>query len=277
MPSPAPNHLSSEGVVEIVANAKAKSRSDMFASKTWRWDQIFGVVPIPAHAPVEVYVLVPKPEKPWVIIRQQDLREHEDLLSVVQLLEQRCTSSGYRDRRVVRDPLPKSILLERVLERQDVEGALTVPIGAGPGLAMRVVELAAGISTAGFAGLTTGVAVGFPLVGTVAGVVGGVALPVALSPRWKSIRSRGKARVLVLTPDGCVVGLPSGPAAFSWTELSSFSEQPVSVGGKNLCLELRDAHENVLGRIDAAWFTKPLPLIVGFANAYRKRFAAEGP
>ena len=74
--------------------------------------------------------------------------------------------------------------------------------------------------------------------------------------------------MLVLAPDGCVVGLPTGPEAFAWTEIGDF--QHAGEGGSRR-LEVRRRGGESAGSIDAAWFGAPLELITAVAQAYLSR------
>jgi hypothetical protein len=111
----------------------------------------------------------------------------------------------------------------------------------------------------------------------VGGAVLGASVPVVLASNWRSLRKRRtRPRVLVLAPDGCVVGLPSGPRAFSWPEVARFEAgaQPMPqkpLGPARPCLDVYLQGGECAGRIDGAWFAEPLELIVAVAEAYRVR------
>lgn len=238
------------------------------------WPQVFGV----AVAGDEAYILMPRrpPEPPWVPVKRGQLPEGiADLEGLAERVRARIAQSGYRDGGPRRPLLPPDVLMERVLARQEVPGVLEVPVGIGPGgMWRRGVDLMAAGSAGGMAGLYLGamVATGPVLaVAVVAGALFGAATPIAMSTNWRSVRNpRSKPRVLALAPDGCVVGLPSGPTVYSWPQVEAFCESTSPEPGHRSCLEITTGGV-VAGRIDAAWFGAPLPLIVAVAEAYRKR------
>ena len=245
-----------------------------------RWDQVFGVALMPPAAPKAAYVLVPRPppSPPWIAIEPANLPEDvPDLQTLAERVTTRVAQSGYRDRGPQRPLIPPSQLMEKVLDRQDVPGALEIPVGAGPGgWWRRGLDLLAAGSAGGLLGLYGGALTGSPLVAVLvagAGAAAGASLPVAFARNWRSLRGRrSRPRVLVLAPDGCVVGLPTGPEAFAWDELGGFREAHQEVNQTSRrCLEVRRRDGTLAGAIDAAWFGAPLPLIVAVADAYAKR------
>lgn len=251
------------------------------------WDQVFGVALVPAAAPTRAFILVPRkpPQPPWFEVRVRDIPpEVNDLGALATLVRGRIVQRGYRDVGPRRPLLEADVLMQRVLERADLPGALEVPVGAGPGgWWRRSLDLFAAGSAGGLAGLYAGALTGNPALAVgaaVAGVVVGAGVPVALASNWRSVRLRArKPRVLVLAPDGCVVGLPQGPRAFSWPSIATFRESTHQPPGREnatarRCLELVLADGNIAGRIDAAWFAEPLELIVAVAEAYRQRQTA---
>lgn len=250
------------------------------------WDQVLGVTLLPADEPSRAFVLVPRrpPEPPWFEVRPEHLPAElrgGGLAALARRIDERLRQRSYRDAGPRRLRLDPETLLRLVLAREEVPGALEVPVGAGPGgWWRRALELAGGGSAGGLAGLYAGTLAGSGLiagVGAVLGAVTGAAAPVLVGPNWRSVRDRRKRpRVLVLAPDGCVVGLPTGPAVFDWRSLRGFGageemslRDPEAAGRP--CLEIVRADGSVAARIDAAWFTQPLPLIVGVAEAYRRR------
>lgn len=257
-------------------------------SHVWEasWDQVFGVALVPAESPERAFILVPRkpPHPPWFEVRLQGLPpEVDDLEALATLVRNRIAQRGYRDMGPRRPLLDADILMQRVLERGEVPGALEVPVGAGPGgWWRRSLDLFAAGSAGGLAGLYAGALTGNPALAigaAAAGVVFGASVPVAMASNWRSVRLRArKPRVLVLAPDGCVVGLPQGPRAFSWPEVASFGESTHQPPGRESatprrCLQLVLSNGLVAGRIDAAWFAEPLELIVAVAEAYRQRQA----
>lgn len=258
--------LSPEGIVT----------SDGFRRLEVRWDQVFGVALMPTNDPKKAFVLVPRepPESPWIEVAPKDLPEDvPDLPTLARRIRTRIEQSGYRDRGPQRPMLPPDQLMDRVLAREDVPGALEVPVGAGPGgWWRRGVDLLASGSAGGLLGLYGGALTGSAMLAVAiagAGAAVGAALPMTFARNWRSLRSRSKRpRVLVLAPDGCVVGLPTGPEAFAWQDLGGFHE---AIDGRVRRLEVRRRDGSIAGSIDAAWFGAPLELITAVAQAYLER------
>ena len=241
-----------------------------------RWDQIFGVALMPTDAPTKAFVLVPRepPRPPWIEVGPDDLPEDvADLPTLDVRIRARVEQSGYRDRGPQRPMLPPDQLMQRVLAREDVPGALEIPVGAGPGgWWRRGIDLLAAGSAGGLLGLYGGALTGSALLAVAiagAGAAVGATLPVAFARNWRSIARRSKRpRVLVLAPDGCVVGLPTGPEAFSWAEIGEFQH---AGEGSSRRLEVRRRSGEVAGSIDGSWFGAPLELITAVAQAYLGR------
>jgi hypothetical protein len=241
-----------------------------------QWDQVFGVALMPIEAPTKAFLLVPRkpPEPPWIEVSPADLPEDvSDLETLAVRIRARVQQSGYRDRGPQRPMLPPDQLMEKVLAREDVPGALEIPVGAGPGgWWRRGVDLLASGSAGGLLGLYGGALTGSAMLAVViagAGAAVGAALPMAFARNWRSLRGRSKRpRVLVLAPDGCVVGLPTGPEAFAWSDIGGFQE---ALDGRVRRLEVRRRDGSIAGSIDAAWFGAPLELITAVAQAYLDR------
>ena len=250
-----------------------------------RWSQVFGVVLHPPEAPKRAFVLVPRrpPAPPWFAVREADLPAGWEggLEALAGRVRERLGQRGYRDGGAQRPLLDRETLLKRVLARGEVPGALEVPVAAGPGgWWRRSLDLVAAGSAGGLAGLYAGAFTGSALLAigvALAGATVGAAVPVFLTSKWRATRSRHRRpRVLVLAPDGCVVGLPTGPEAFGWGDLARFGVGEAPPPGKpsappRPCLEVVRADGSVAGRIDAAWFAEPLSLIASVAEAYRAR------
>jgi len=240
------------------------------------WDQVFGVALMPTDAPTKAFVLVPRepPHPPWIEVGPGDLPEGvSDLQSLEARIRERVEQGGYRDRGLQRPMLPPDQLMQKVLAREDVPGALEIPVGAGPGgWWRRGIDLLAAGSAGGLLGLYGGALTGSALLAVAvagAGAAVGASLPVAFARNWRSLSRRSKRpRVLVLAPDGCVVGLPTGPEAFAWPELGGFQHAGES-GARRL--EVRRRGGELAGSIDAAWFGAPLELITAVAQAYQGR------
>jgi len=258
------------------------------------WTSVLGALALPAGAPKQLFVLVPRrpPAPPWFAVTAEqlpaELREG-GLTAVAQRIEARARVGSYREHAGQRPPLDASELLARVLERADLPGALEVPVGHGPGAGFNrflasAATATAGTATALVAGLT--LAPGFTSVIAGAGLLLGAATPTG----WHVLqrRMRSKPRVLVLAPDGCVIGFPSGVRAFAWNEIEGFGETEAPLPGRfrplypHLEVTLRSAQtlgddpaspiqQKTRGRLAAAWFDAPLPLIIRVAEAYRVR------
>ncbi len=270
------------GLPQIHLSAEGLSWRDGHGSWAARWDQVFGVVEVEA---TRALVLVPRrpPEPPWIEVRSEALPpelQRSGLHGLLREIDERALRSGYRDAGPRRPRLDPESLMRRVLAREEIPGALEVPVGVGPGgWWRRGLELVGGGSAGGLAGLYAGTLAGSGLlaaVGAGLGALAGAATPVLLGPNWRSLRARRRPpRVLVLAPDGCVVGLPSGPEAFAWSALGGFrAGQEESLREERTsrpCLEVARADGSVAARIDAAWFTEPLSIVVGVAEAYRRR------
>lgn len=250
-----------------------------------RWEQVFGVALVPEEAPRRAFVLVPRrpPRAPWIEVLPKDLPEDlraEGLEGLARRVRERMAQRGYRAGGPTRPLLDATALMQRVLARDEVPGALEVPVGPGPGgWWRRFLDVFAAGSVGGLAGLYAGALTGNPLVALAVAATGatvGATVPVALSSSFESLRARRRRpRVLVLAPDGCVVGLPSGPEAFAWSEIARFAAEEHAPTGSPTsmrpCLAVRLTDGRMAGAIDAAWFAEPLPLIVAVAEAYRRR------
>lgn len=259
-----------------------------------RWDAVLGAVALPAEAPKQLFVLAARrpPAPPWFTVTAEqlppELREG-GLQEVAQRIEARARVGSYRDHAGQRPVLPPSELLARVLEHDDVPGALEVPVGHGPGAGFNRFLASAASATAGTA---TAFVAGLTLAPSFTAVIAGTGLLLgAASPTgWHLLqrRMRRKPRVLVLAPDGCIIGFPSGVRAFGWSEIEGFGETEAPLPGRfrplypHLEVTLRAAEwlgddptkpatQKTRGRLAAAWFDAPLPLIIRVAEAYRVR------
>ncbi|MCA9612502.1 MAG: hypothetical protein H6721_20355 [Sandaracinus sp.] len=248
------------------------------------WEQVFGIALVPEDAPRQAFVLVPRrpPQPPWIEILPKDLPEElreEGLEGLARRVRERMAQRGYRSGGPTRPLLDPATLMQRVLAREEVPGALEVPVGAGPGgWWRRFLDVFAAGSAGGLAGLYAGAFSGNPMIAlgvAAAGATVGASVPVALSSSFESLRARRRRpRVLVLAPDGCVVGLTSGPAVFAWGDIARFAVEDHAPEGRasplRACLAVRKANGEVAS-LDGAWFAEPLPLIVAVAEAYRLR------
>jgi len=258
------------------------------------WDAVLGALALPAHAPKQLHVLAPRrpPAPPWFTVTADQLPPElsdEGLTGLAQRIEARAQVGSYRDHAGQRPVLGPSELLARVLSHDDLPGALEVPVGHGPGAGFNRLLASAATATAGSA---TALVAGLALAPSLTGVLGGVGmlLGAAAPAGWHQLqrRMRRKPRVLVLAPDGCVIGFPSGVRAFAWDEVEGFGEAEAALPGRvrplypHLEVTLRAAQplgsdpaqphaRSARGRLAAAWFDAPLPLIIRVAEAYRIR------
>lgn len=247
---------------------------DLVIRSSWR--QVFGV----AVSGGAAYLLMPRrpPAPPWVVVRRQNLPDEvSEVDAFAEHVRLRIGRTSYRGGGPQRPLLPPAELLERVLRRQEVPGALEIPVGAGPsGWWRRGVD----VLTSGTAGALAGMYAGtflsggiLPLVVAGCGIAGAIT-PVFVADSWRTLRKNASSpRVMVLAPDGCVVGLPSGPAAFAWSDVGAFSNAKSEATNRQE-LSVVSGEGEPIGSIDAAWFGEPLDLIVAVAEAYRRRVTA---
>lgn len=259
------------------------------------WSDVLGVVVREADDVTgeagTVYVLVPRtpPLAPWLAVVESALPADEardGLAAFAKRVLARSRQSGYRAVAQKGPLLPRSELVRRVLAHLPIPGAVEVPVGPGPredghgklgiGTALGTIGGGVGGAMAGSAllGATLGPAGVLVAAAVCAALVGGV---VTFYDSFQSSAMAGRTsrpRVLVLAPDGCVVGFADGVRGFSWDQVGRFvaGSYALATGDEQRdCLEVR-AHDDVLvGRIDASWFDGPLELIVGIAEAYRRR------
>lgn len=257
------------------------------------WDAVLGALALPAESPKQLFVLAPRrpPAPPWFTVTAEqlppELRE-DGLDGVAQRIEARARVGSYREHAGQRPALPPAELLARVLQHDDLPGALEVPVGHGPGAGFNRFLAAAATATAGTATALVAaitLAPSFTAVFAGAGLLVGAATPTG----WHLLqrRMRRKPRVLVLAPDGCIIGFPSGVRAFGWGDIEGFGETEAPLPGRfrplypHLEVRLRAAEAlggdpaattpQTRGRLAAAWFDAPLPLIIRVAEAYRVR------
>lgn len=278
-------HLTSQGLVHSTGKRASVAH----------WRDVLGVVLVEDEA----WVLVPRepPKPPWIPVAAEDVGD-ADVDAFARAVRGRAAQGGYRDARPIGSRLSKSELLRRILRREPLPGALEVPpstvvlsgrwidlaragsVAAGVGLGMAATVAAAaalGPAVEPVLILTAGLSAGTSL-----GAIGANALGKAAARR--QLR-KDAPRVLVLAPDGCVVGFSRGVTAYAWPEVGEFSVRPSLEPPPKADrvffferereptedLVLTDPEGEVLGRIGAGWFGAPMPLIVAVAEAYRKR------
>jgi hypothetical protein len=220
------------------------------------------LVPIRLDDPRRLLLAVARepPKPPWFELSGRDVGE------IQRALDERLSSlsrKGYRGPRRRRPPMPPNEILNAVLAHEPVPGAVEIPI-ARPGVLTRSVSmgLLAGAIMA-VVGATYAQEIGMWIGGAV-GIGAGA---------WEARRGlqvKGASRVLVLTPDGFVGGLDGRSVrAVAWERVGRFLEGVDALGRP--ALEVRSSSDEVMARVAATWFGKPLDVIVAVAEAYRQR------
>lgn len=216
------------------------------------WDQVLGVF----KKGRRFYVLVPRepPHPPWLEVSELTREERERFESA---LQHQMDNTGYRASRRAAPPIPPERLLQLAIARQPIPGLVEIPFRSSLaplwiGGALFTYLLAA--SFLRWAAVLVLLALGllFLLTG---------AREALVRRRWFS---SNKKRVLVLCPDGCVVGVRGGPKAFSWSEIGKFELE-------NNAIVLRDRNGGQLVALQASYFGAPLSLVCAVAESYRER------
>ena len=251
--SPGPPPGAGAGAFEL--DAKGLRYVDLSAS----WSQVFGALRLDS----QVYVLLARrpPDPPWIALSPRDLPEGVTMDGLVDIVRLRIAQTGYRDDARSRTPLKLNELTRQVLSGEQVPGALEVPIGSGPH----------GRTHKGFVWAFVGA--GSVALGLAAGVAAGaLAFSLGAVPLMLKKRPKVGGRVLVLAPDGCVIGLPAGPAAFLWPDVGGFVLGATRRHNRSVpCLRIENREGELIGSLEGSWFGAPLRLIVGVAEAYRTR------
>jgi hypothetical protein len=254
-----------------------------------RWSDVLGVV---QHGGA-VQLLVPRtpPAPPWLEVEPEMVGGGPDALrTFVDRVQNRggMAVGGYRDAlRTRRQNLAPQQLLGKVAAREAVPGALEVPstimLGVSyPGLAFTqvcIVGLGMVLGYVGFTismlGLRTGsdgsfaMLFGYALL--FACMLGGGYAAVLVGRAWREAKNRTlpRQRVLVLAPDGCIVGFRTGVRALAWSEVQSFGiDQDLETFDDALVVTGTDGKR--LGDVAAGWLDAPLGLVVRVAEAYRQ-------
>lgn len=252
-----------------------------------RWSEVLGVVEHGGAA----HVLVPRraPAPPWLEVDASMLGgERGSVRAFVERLENRCANGGmggYRDAvRQRRQDLGPRVLLERVAARETVPGALEVPstimLGVSyPGLALAQLGILGLGTILGYALMVAVVPGGtrnasaLSLLGTglmMATMVGSGWVAFLVGRAWRAAKNRTlpRQRVLVLAPDGCIVGFRGGVRALAWSEVQAFGigRDPDTYDEALVVTGLDGAP---LGTLQSAWLDAPLGLVVRVAQAYR--------
>ncbi len=255
------------------------------------WQEVLGVVEHDGRA----HVLAPRrpPREPWVAVTPAMVDDAPDAIaSFAKRVRERSASGGYRDAvRQRRQGLSADELVDRVRNREAVPGALEVPstiylgklghpleglalfgiVAAGWGVGF--VGIFAIALLMGAARMHSGAEVVLQLLGFApyAFLVLGAWVAVRVRRAWRAARQAElpRQRVLVLAPDGCIVGFRTGVRTLAWSEVGSFAigrTEPNYDDG----LIVRDADGTKLGEIDGGWLAVPLDVVVAVAETYRR-------
>lgn len=229
-----------------------------------RWDEV--LVPIRLDDPRRLLIAAARkpPRPPWLELGGSDVAKIERVLRArLEAVDHR----SYREHRRARVAMPPDEVLTQVLARRPLPGAVEIP-AATPGV-LRSVLTGAGVGgLLGSSGLIYG-PLGFVTATAMgalsgAGLFGGVEL----------LRQREAGRVLVLTPDAFVGGLDGQSVrAVPRFRVGRFAEG-VGEGGEP-ALEVFGADGELLARVAARYFGRPLDVIVAVAEAYRRRASTE--
>lgn len=253
-----------------------------------RWSDVLGV----REHRGATYVLVPRrsPAPPWIRVDPELLGE-ATTARFAQRLRDRLSGGGYRDAvRRRRQDLSTAQLLHQVRAREEVAGALEVPStiklgGKYPGLWLgQLAAFGLGVGAGYlllFLLMLVGVAMREPAFMLVVqlmayfalfgGMIGGGLGAREVAKRWKARvdATRPRQRVLVLAPDGCVVGFRTGVRALKWSQVGRFEIGPTRPDNED-GLVVRGLDGKILGDIAAAWLDAPLDLVVAIAETYRR-------
>ncbi len=254
-----------------------------------RWTEVLGVIEQHHRA----IVLVPRrpPAQPWIEIDAALIGGPSQLGAFVRRIEERGVGGGYRDAvRRRRQNLSLGELKQRVGAREPVPGALEVPstlmLGVSyPGLGLVQFLVFGACSLAGYAAsfavmlavMATG-SRGAEGVGQLAmypfifgGAIAGGLLAMKIGKVWRERTNRTlpRQRVLVLAPDGCIVGFRTGVRVLAWSQIGEFKVAPSPVTYED-ALVVTDPSGAPIGDIEESWLDAPLPLVVDVAETYRE-------
>lgn len=274
-----------EGGVLIVRGGRAS-----FA----RWADVLGVV----EHQGKLHVLVPRasPAPPWLVIdRAMVGGEVPELRRVADRLREGGGGGGYREAiRARRKGLSPKALREAISNRESVAGAMEVPstvvIGRSyPGLGFvqaGIVVGSVGLSyVASFAAIVALAVQGpygrasplEPLLQLLwlPGLFVGAFVARAVGRRWRAKKDATlpRQRVLVLAPDGCVVGFASGVKTLPWSQVGRFGIQPMEPDYDD-GLAVFGPEGELLGSIHTGFLDAPPGLVVAVANTYREAASA---
>lgn len=256
-----------------------------------RWDQVFGAERVTTGASERLFVMVPRqpPSPPWIEITLGHLPASlraGGLAGLERMVEERISRRGFREG-PRREAMDLDTLTARVMARDDVPGAVEVPVtiagssggSVTPWWTVVAAPVGAVLTFAAFAMYFMGIlmAIQSPaarviLVAIGALVVGVATFGFALYARhYTARRARarelaGVPRVLVMCPDGFVIGTKRGVRSFRWSDVGGLVER---LG----VLAVLAPNGATIAEVEAKWFAEPLWLITKVATAYRERVA----
>lgn len=229
------------------------------------WSQILAVTRVDGA----LYVCAARrpPRPPWFVVADDVAAGRIERA----LEERRGARESYRGAAPERrEALSPDEVRRRVLLREDLPGAIEVPLGIPKPKALHHALIGA-VFGGGF-GLQIGAeAESWPVAAvaalmTTAAFGGGMHF--ALWRRWSK-----RPRVLVMTPDAFVAGLDGGQVrAHPWSAIVGF-RRGVHFGKD--ALAVIDGDGSLLARVEARLFGVPLDLLIALAEAYRERVGSE--
>lgn len=258
-----------------------------------RWSDILGVVEHEGRA----YVLVPRrtPASPWIEVDADMLGDEPDAVrTFAKRLRERGKGGGYRDAvQQRRQSLTRKKLKQKVTAREPVPGALEVPstvvlgrsypglgfvqaftlmLGGGLGYVLAMTLMIA--SASGYRAEPNPAAMLALYILPIAGIALGAWAAKKIGARWRAAKDRTfpRQRVLVLAPDGCIVGFRNGVRTLKWSMVGAFSCGPTEPNYDDE-LVVTNAEGERIGAVDAGYLDAPLELVVAVAEAYRQSAA----
>lgn len=258
------------------------------------WDHVLGVERVAWRELEILYVMTARrpPRPPWIEVRAADLPDaFTDLSALECAIEGRVAQGGFRSGARPRARMSLDDLRDAVMARGDVDGMVEVPVGIGPAgrddrfrltpltllWAPPLVTVFLAVTGAFFLAGWFGpamvheprMAIGLAVVLLIFSyLVVGVAYVLQLRRRRRRA-GPSPGRVLVLAPDGFVIGTTRGVMTFRWSD-AELGPRRRENGGWELAVAGPDG--SIAGAVEAEWLDAPLPLIVAVAKAYRERF-----
>lgn len=250
-----------EDAVRIVARGIVVRSSSRWSAIPW--EQVLAV----ARADGQGFVLVPRrpPAPPWFVVSPAIA----DRIAASVAERRAARASGYRGSRARAPAPPPEEIRRRVLGRDDVPGAIEVPLGiprpslAGPSAVGGVFGATMALQVAVDWGV---IAAG--ITGLAAALLFGGGLHFAM---WR--RYARRPRILVMTPDAYVAGLDGDAVrAIPWHRVAAFREASVA---DRPAIEVVDRDGDVVARTEARLFGIDRGVLIALAEAYRARATSE--